>query len=156
MLFDRERTELSKVITSLKEEISELRGERKAREKELGLTDDVIRLKTEIEDLRIAKSRLTEEHQREKRELTHMIGLEKRRQEVELAQGKREATLSVREENLAADRERFEEQMEFTRERFEKEVGYLKDLMGEVLERLPTVTVDKTIDSGTSRAKKAA
>jgi len=103
--------------------------------------------------LRISKSRVTEEHEREKRELTHMIGLEKKRQEVELTQGKREATLTVREENLKADRERFEEQMNFTRERFEKEVGYLKDLMGEVLDRLPTVTVDKTIKS---RSKEAA
>lgn len=145
MLFDRERNALNAVVVSLKEEIAELKGERKARQKELGLTDDVIRLKTEIEDLRISKGRLTEEHERERRELTHMVGLEKKRQEQELAAGKREAVLSVREENLAADRERFEEQMEFTRERFEKEVGYLKDLMVQVLERLPTVNVNKTV-----------
>lgn len=156
MLFDKERGELKTVIASLKDEIAELRGERKARQKELGLTDDVIRLKTEIEDLRIAKSRLTEAHEREKRELTHMVGLEKKRQEVELAQGKREATLAVREENLKADRDRFEEQMKFTRKRFEEEVGYLKDLMGEILDRLPTVTVDKTVSDGEPRPRKAA
>lgn len=153
---DPERKALADAITALKAEIAELRGERKARQKELSLTDDVIRLKTDIEDLRIAKSRLTEEHDREKRELTHMVGLEKKRQEVELAQGKRDAILEVREENLEADRERFDESMKFTRERFEQEVGYLKDLMKEVLDRLPTVTVDKKVSDRPAPARKVA
>jgi hypothetical protein len=155
-LFDREKKELNDSIIALKTEIAELRGERKARQKELGLTDDVIRLKTDIEDLRISKSRLTEEHEREKRELTHMVGLEKKRQEVELTQGKQAATLAVREENLTADRKRFEEQMAFTSKRFESEVGYLKELMVQVLERLPTVTVDKKVSDRPTPVRKVA
>jgi hypothetical protein len=54
----------------------------------------------------------------------------------------------VKEENLRADRARFEEQMAFTTKRFEKEVEYLRQMHGEILERLPTVRVDKTIKVG--------
>ena len=155
MIFDKEKTQLNEAIVALKEEIAELKGERKARQKELGLTDDVIRLKTEIEDLRIQKSRLTEEHEREKRELTHMIGLEKARQEFEVEEATQKATLSVREENLKAERQRFDDHMAFTEKRFTKEVSYLQDLMAKILERLPTVTVDKSIDDRPRKADAA-
>ena len=55
-----------------------------------------------------------------------------------MASGKREATLSVREENLAADRKLFEEQMAFHEKRFTEEVSYLKQIIGDIAERLPT------------------
>jgi hypothetical protein len=148
VIFDGERRALKSSIDGLRDEIAGLRRERDAAKKEVELTDHVIRLKTEIEDLRISKGRLTEEHEREKRELKHMIGLEKRRQEFEIDEATRAAKLTVREENLSADRTRFEEQMKFTHERFEKEVAYLKDLMTDILERLPTVTVDKYVGNG--------
>ncbi len=137
--------ELKATRDALREEVAELRAERKAREKDLGLTDKVIALKTEIENLTIERDRKKEEFERRERELTHMVGLEKKRQEQELSAGKREAVLAVKEENLNAERERFETQMDFMTKRFEKEVGYLKDIMKEMMERLPTVTVDKSI-----------
>lgn len=152
-LFDKERRALVATAEELRDELAGLKAERKAREKELQLTDSVIRLKTEIEDLRISKGRIEEENAKEKRELTHMIGLEKKRQEQELEAGKRDAILTVREENLEADKDRFEEQMEFSRKRFEQEVGYLKDLMGQILERLPVVTVDR-VDKATPQKDK--
>jgi hypothetical protein len=43
--------------------------------------------------------------------------------------------------------------MDFREERFKKEVGYLKDLMAQVLERLPTVTVDRKITETTKSSK---
>lgn len=106
------------------------------------LTAQVITLKKTVAELDIQKSKRDEEHQREERELRHMIGLEKKRQEVEITQAKKDTELTVREGNLAADKRRFEEQLKFNNERFEKMETYLKDMMGQVLERLPTVTVD--------------
>jgi flagellar motility protein MotE (MotC chaperone) len=87
-----------------------------------------------------------------------MVGLERRRQEFEIGSAKREVTLGVREENLKADRERFEQQMKFTEERFDAEVKYLKDLMGEILKRLPNVEVNKTLEvvDGTRRRTASA
>lgn len=99
-------------------------------------------LRGEIETLKIEKARKQEEHAKEERELRHMIGLEKKRQEFEIASATRETTLKVREENLAADKLRFSEEMKFQRERFETEVGYLKDMMKDILERLPNVNME--------------
>lgn len=141
---DEERV-LTREIRELREAIADLRIRKDTVRQELGLSEEVVRLKKEITDLRIEKSRLTEEHAREDRELRHMIGLEKKRQEVELEQAKRGTELTVREENLKADKERFAEQMKFQNDRFTKEVEYLKGLMGEILARLPTVTVDRRV-----------
>ena len=68
-----------------------------------------------------------------------MVGLHRKRvgQEIELA--KREQTISLREENLIADRERFEEQMTFMQNRMEGELERLNGLTSEILERLPKV-----------------
>ena len=111
-------------------------------EREMELSDEVIRLKTQVSNLEIQKSKKQEEHDKQERELKHMIGLEKKRQEFEIEQSKRETTVSVREENLSADKARFAEQMQFTSDRFAQEVGYLKEMIVSVLERLPTVNVE--------------
>jgi hypothetical protein len=50
-LFDGVVRDLTVTAKELREEIADLRAERKAATKELGLTDTVIRLKTEVEDL---------------------------------------------------------------------------------------------------------
>jgi hypothetical protein len=138
--------ELIDEIRRLSKEVAELRGERDAGKEAVKLSSDIASLKKELTDLRIEKDRETEKHEREKREVEHMVGLEKKRQEFEVDAAKRDVKLTVREENLKEDRQRFEQEMQFTRERFEKEVGYLQGLMKEVLERLPTVTVEKSID----------
>jgi hypothetical protein len=105
----------------------------------------VVALKKQISDLEIQKSQKQEEHDKQERELRHMIGLEKKRQEFEIQQAKSETSLKVREENLAADKERFANEMKFQNDRFTTEVKYLKDMIGEILGRLPTVTVDKRV-----------
>jgi hypothetical protein len=138
--------ELLDEIRRLSKEVAELHGERDAGKEAVTLADSIGRLKKELTDLRIEKDRETEKHQREKREVEHMVGLERKRQDFEVDAAKRDVKLTVREENLKEDRARFEQEMKFTRERFEKEVGYLQSLMKEVLERLPTVTVEKSID----------
>ena len=121
------------------------KAQTRAAREELNLTEQVVELKRQITDLEIKKSKVEEDNARERRELTHMIGLEKRRQEAELVQGKKDAELTVREANLSADRTRFDEQMKFQMERFNKEVDYLHGMVGQMLERLPTITVDRTI-----------
>jgi len=110
-------------------------------ETKAALTAEILTLKTQVTNLKIEKDRLDEKHAREERELRHMIGLEKRRQEVEMEQAKKEAMLNVREENLKTERARFEEQLRFNTSRFETMEKYLKDMMGNILERLPNVTV---------------
>lgn len=110
-------------------------------DKTTDLSGEVLKLRREIADLQIQKSKITEDHERQDRELRHMIGLEKKRQEVEIEQAKRETTLQVREQNLAAERAQFEKNLAFNTERFTSMEKYLKDMMGEVLQRLPNVNV---------------
>lgn len=105
----------------------------------LKLGTQVDTLKKQIADLEISKSKKEEEFAREKREVEHMVGLERKRSEFEKEAAKREATLSVREENLKAERKRFEDQMAFHDKRFTEEVGYLKEMIGRVLEAIPNV-----------------
>lgn len=155
---DEAKAERDELLTEIRQLRGDLRAARKERDDardQVKLADEIVGLKKELVDLEIKKDRTAEAHEREKREVTHMVGLEKKRQEFEIDQAKRETTVTVREENLAADRARFEQQMTFTTERFQSEVGYLKDLMGEVLDRLPTVTVDKSVTS-IEKARKAA
>ena len=99
----------------------------------LGKVTEVRTLEDEIERLK-----------RESTELEYKIGLERKRQEFEVEKAKQEATLAVREENLKADLKRSQEQMKFNNDRFSTEVGYLKDMVGEMLERLPMVDVAVT------------
>lgn len=141
--------EQAPVEESVVDELKELRGTVdkilrlvEGRKNVVALTDQVTTLKTEIADLEINKSKVTEVHEREKREVQHFVGLEKKRQEVELDQAKREAKLSVREENLAADKKRFDDHVKFVEDRMDKHLGDIKDLLSKVMERIPTVTVD--------------
>jgi hypothetical protein len=108
------------------------------------LTAEVITLKKRIVDLEIQEAKIKEAHEREDRELRHMIGLEKNRQAVEIAQAKRETELDVREGNLKAERERFEEHLKFNTERFTTMEKYLKEMFSDVLKRLPDVNLEIT------------
>lgn len=106
------------------------------------LTAEIIALKKKVTDLEIQRSQKQEEWDKGDRELRHMIGLEKKRQEFEITVAKQETALVVREENLTADKKRFAEEMTFQRTRFEEEVKYLKDMMGNILERLPNISME--------------
>lgn len=99
------------------------------------------KLKLQVEDLKIEKGRILEEQERRDREIEHKVGLERKRQEFEIDAAKREAILEVREEALEAEREAFEENMEFMQDRFEKEVVYQRELLQDVLKRLPTAEI---------------
>ena len=104
------------------------------------LTVKIETLKKAISQLEINRDKKQEEFDRKEREIEHKVGLIKEQQEFELRAAKQEALLDVREENLKKDVDRFEQQMKFQQERFEKEVGYLKDIMQDILKRLPNVS----------------
>jgi hypothetical protein len=106
------------------------------------LSEQVLSLKRQIAELEIQKSKREEDHAKQERELRHMIGLEKKRQEVEIVQAKRDTELTVREGNLVADKKRFEENLKFNTERFEKMETYLKAMTADILARLPNVNLE--------------
>lgn len=108
------------------------------------LSEQVLKLKKEIADLEIGKGKAKEQHEREERELRHMIGLEKKRQEVEITQAKRDTELTVREGNLKAEKDRFEQHLKFNTERFEKMEAYMKEMTTSILGRLPNINVELT------------
>ena len=140
-----------KEIESLSKQLAELRGRYDAAKQTHKTESELIELQKKLTALQIEYDREQEKHAREKREVEHMVGLEKKRQTFEIESATTTAKLTVREENLEADRKRFEEQMKFQTKRFEDEVGYLKDMVGQVLDRLPTVTVDKQIKAASRK-----
>lgn len=149
---DEQTDELLAEIRDLKRVVAELNGERDAARKELGLADEVAKLKEQIATLKVEKSRIDEEHAREKREVEHATGLLRKQADWERTKAVDEAKLKVREENLTAERKRFEEQIEFHKEQIKTEVDRLEKLLSGLMERLPTVTVEKAIDISSRKA----
>jgi len=146
---DRLREIIREAVEAVaKDEESLLRKRLKGFRDMESLQQRVLELKGNVEDLEISKARKEEKFEKRERELEHKIGLEKKRQEFEVDQAKRETTVSIQEENLAADRERFEGQMKFHEDRFKEEVGYLKKMVGQVLERLPSAEIYANIGGG--------
>ena len=141
-----EITGLREEVSKLRRELRDARTERDEARAEVKVADELVKVKKDLVEARIQQDRLTETNDRERRDIEHKVGLEKRRQEQELVLAKREALVEVRENNLQADRDRFEEQMSFTTKRFEEEAHTQKELMLEILKRLPTVTVEKSIE----------
>ena len=133
------------MILFLSREERELVDRLRRLENATDLTGKVAELKRQIVDLEIQKGKIEETHAREDRELRHMIGLEKKRQEVEIEQAKRETSLKVREENLVADRKRFEEQLAFNSKRYETMETYLKEMMADILARLPNINAQVSL-----------
>lgn len=138
-------------IQGLRKQIAELLGKREALNDELKLQGTVKQLRKEVEKLEIEKDRIIEDNDRQEREVRHEVGLLRKQVETERELATKEAVLKVREENLQADRDRFEEQMKFTTDRFEKEVTYLHEIATAMLQRLPTVNVNKEIVEETHR-----
>lgn len=112
------------------------------------LTAKIVTLRNDISKLSIEKAQKEEEFQKKEREIEHKVGLERKRQEFEIEAAKREALVSVREENLKADRQRFTDEMKFQNDRFTQEVGYLKDMIKQVLDRVPNVSAKLHMEGG--------
>lgn len=108
-------------------------------------TEELRTLKCEIVRLEVERDKKKEEWDRREREVEHKIGLERKRQEFEIEQSKRETTVSIREQNLAADRERFKQQMDFERAHLQKQIESLNKLVEQLLARLPSAEIIATI-----------
>lgn len=132
-------------IKSLSKKVAGLEGRRDGVKEELDLSTRIIALEKEKTSKEIELDRVNEKHAREKREIEHMVGLHKKQVEQDITIAKREQTVTIREENLKADRDRFEDQMKFMQKRMETELERLNKLTSEILTRLPTVKVDRTI-----------
>ena len=130
---------LMEELADLKQAVAEIKGERAATSKLRSMEQEYAKVKSDLVDLQIEFDREKEKHEREKREVEHLVGLERKRSTFEREQGVAEAKVAVREENLAAERERFEDQMKFITQRFEKEIESQRALMDEILGRLPKV-----------------
>lgn len=111
-------------------------------------TEKVVELTKQIATLKIERDNIQEGFARKEREVEHKVGL--LRQEMDVTEAQREAqyALRVQEAKLAAreaglvEREKaFAERMDFIQGRFEKEVGYLKEMVGQIMKRLPDATV---------------
>lgn len=146
---DDQLARLTDEIRNLSRQVAALEGERNYLDERRNLSDEIAMLKEQIEDYKIKRLRQTEEHETEKREVKHMVGLERKRQEFEHEQAmkeveaaRREAVLEVREANLEQNRKEFEDRMKFITERFTTEVSYLKEIMEVLADRLPSVNVE--------------
>lgn len=152
MLIVTGRNRLERVLKDLwADAVLRVESELKGIKTVTDLAAKVKELRGQVETLEIEKSKREEDFARREREIEHKIGLERKRQEFEVSAAKREATVSLREENLAADRKRFEDQMEFQGERFTKEVGYLKEIITQLAERLPTANLTGNLTSKRGR-----
>jgi hypothetical protein len=128
-------------IQRLEDKIERLRAQRDTAAQELTLQGQVNKLKSQIVELEIQRDKKQEDFDRRERELKHMIGLEQQRQKVETEQAKQGAVLEVKQQALTEQQARFTSQMEFQKKQFDKQVDSLENLMGQILQRLPVITM---------------
>ena len=144
MLTKRDKEELVEEIAKLRGEIKLRAEEKKAVGRSADLTEEINDLQRKLTELEIVEDRVKEERARERREVEHMVGLERKRQEFEVEQAKRETQVELREAALSEQRKRFEEQMKFIENRLADEVKYLKDdIIKALLKAMPTFRVDR-------------
>lgn len=129
---------LMEELAELKRSVAELKGEEAAFSKVRTLESRINMLTRQLTDKQIDYDREHEKWEREKRDVEHMVGLQRKRGEFETEAAEREAKLSVREENLAAQQARFDEHVAFIEKRFDEQFASLNSLTEKILERMPT------------------
>lgn len=134
-------------IRDLTVKVAELHGEKDYLTERNDLAEKVEALRKEKTGQEIELDRVKERHARENREIEHKLGLHKKQVDLEITSAKRETELDVREEALKAQQSAFEDHMEFQRERFQGEIDATRGLMQQILERLPTVTVERKYET---------
>ena len=109
------------------------------------LADEIVTLKKEKANLEIRIEAQKAEYERNDLEIKHMVGLENKRQKVEVEQARREAVLQVKEQNLKAKQEQFDASMKFREDQFKSEMTRMQGFLEEITKRLPVVNVNKNI-----------
>lgn len=135
----RRQDSLVTEIAGLRDRIGQLEAEIHKLTTMRDRTAEVRTLEERIEKLKLEKDRLTEAHDREVRETEHRVGLLLEKQEQDVRNATREATLAVREENLARDRDRFAAEMTFQREAMQAQMNDLRGLLNQVMGKLPDI-----------------
>lgn len=139
---------LEERVEELKLEIKKLTAQREDAESAVGYSDQIVRLRKQVSDLEIQKDQKKEEFARERREIEHMVGLERKRSEQEREHATREAELKVREANLSTEQKSFEDRMEFMVKELTGQVDYLKDDIIKAVLGVLNVAVTKDIQLG--------
>lgn len=116
----------------------------------IDLAKTVEKLREELANLKINESQIKEKYAREKREIEHMLGLEKTRQAQELELSKREAALEVKEQALKQEREMFKKEAESIQKRFEDQLKDQNMLITNLLGALPNMKIIRT-ENGASK-----
>lgn len=108
----------------------------------------MIELRKQLATLEAEKSNIEEGFNRKEREIEHKTGLLRSEIEAEQRQAAKDFELKVQEAKLAArevgiqEREKaFTEKMTFIEKRFTDEVGYLKEMVKEMSDRLPSAAI---------------
>lgn len=135
-MFGTNRRTLARIET-LSQQLATLSGEVAAKSELLGLANEYEQAKKQVVDMELKMATLTEEHERQIREVEHKIGLHKIQTEHDVKAARKEAELAVREEGLNAQKDQFKDQMEFMSKRMENEIESQRDLMEKILSRLP-------------------
>lgn len=138
--------ELLDRIERLSKQVAQLKGEKDAIDERRQLIAEKLDLAAEIEQLKIEKGRREEDFARDRREIEHATGLHRKQSEWERKKAVDEAKITVREENLSAERQRFADQIDFQKQQIKAEVDRMEKLITGLMERLPTITVEKSID----------
>jgi hypothetical protein len=139
---------LMEELADLKLAVTELKGEEAGLTKVRSLETRINTLTRELTDKQIEWDREKEKWDREKREVEHMVGLQRKRGDFENEAAARDAKLTVREENLDADKKRFDEHVQFIEKRFAEQFKSLEKLTGQILERMPTTRQLITVGNG--------
>lgn len=131
----------SRIANKLVDEFAAIAEVESATQRVVELTKDLAALKAE-------KENIEEGFRRKEREVEHKVGL--LRTEIEAGDKQREqdfhlrvqeAKLVARETGLVEREKAFTERMDFMTKRFTEEVGYLKDMVKQVLARLPDAAI---------------
>jgi chromosome segregation ATPase len=147
----KKRDKILEEIEKLSIDLAEVKGDVKGTSSVRRLQNEQTKLKEQIADYGIEKSRIEEEFARERREIEHHVGLERERTTLEIQQAGQQARLDVREENLQAEKDRFKEHMDFYKEQMDRHIDDVKNLLNQVMTRIPTVTVDRKIRETTTQ-----
>lgn len=151
----KEIQELTEQIAKLTAEVKTLSRQRQGLQNIEAIEAERDKLRRQINDLSIDKEKLEEGFDRERREIEHKIGLQKKKAEFDRDAGKREAIIAVREENLKSQQEEFDARMKFREKQFDSQVEYLQSIMEQILNRVPTITVDRQITEGSRSASRS-
>lgn len=139
---------LSAEIEKLSYEVAKLQGTQKGLGKAAALEAEIVRLKDEVADLKREKKE--QEREIEHKLGLHRKQIEHEREHLAEDHGLAvdRAKLDMERDNLTTEREAFEKEMKFRTERFEAEVGYLREISEKILARLPDVNMAIKVGGG--------